>query len=311
MRKLLFLCTSLILALGILFSAASCMKIDNKTKWYNEKSLTNKGLEDLPKPDFVYKSHSAMGYSITGMINEDVFYKYAQQLLDYMDGKFERFGTGGEAISPNGMSPTYRYVECERELENYRYEIQKEDGTIESIHYLFVYFGEEHNASENRTSWKIEITYWLTEQALRIQDDKGNFKTQYTYNFRIDLSDFGVNIDYLDVNKSIAENYEKQNPDCGKASVLHYYNRNNESDHFAVMITATNVGYDQALWTENVGAYTFHYPDGNRILVCTDYYNGTFYTLTERYEAGWLDDSELENLETQHRALYSELYAME
>lgn len=152
MRKLLFLCTSLILALGILFSAASCMKIDNKTKWYNEKSLTNKGLEDLPKPDFVYKSHSAMGYSITGMINEDVFYKYAQQLLDYMDGKFERFGTGGEAISPNGMSPTYRYVECERELENYRYEIQKEDGTIESIHYLFVYFWEEHNASENRTS---------------------------------------------------------------------------------------------------------------------------------------------------------------
>lgn len=309
-KKLLSLWVLFILLIGTLFGATSCMKVDNKTKWYNEKALTARGLENLPKPDFEYKSHNGIAYSITGKINEEAFYTYAQQLLDYMNGKHERFGTGGEAISPDSMSPTYRYVACERALENYRYETKKEDGTIESVHYLFVYFWEGHNATEDRTSWKIEITYWLAEQAHRIQDDKGNVKTRYTYNFRIALSQFGINIEYLDVNKSFEESYEKQNPDCGKASVLHYYNRKNYYDHFAVMITATNVSYGQAQWTENVGAYTFHYPDGNRILVCTDYFNSTYYTLTERYEAGWLDDSELENIERQHREFYPELYAM-
>lgn len=312
-KKLLSLWVLFILLIGTLFATASCMKIDEKTKWYSEKSLATTGLENLPKPNFEYKDYDGIEYSIDGRINEDIFHTYAQQLLDYMDGKYERFGTGGEVISnPTSLSGIYRYVECERELENYRYETQKEDGTIESIHYLFVYFWEGHNPTEDTTRWKIEITYWLEEQANRIQDDKGNVEIRYTYNFRIALSRFGDDREYRDVDKSIAESYERQNPDSGKASVLHYYNRNNHNDHFAVMITATNVDYGQAQWTENVGEYTFHYPDGNRILVSNNYYGGTlFYTLTERYEAGWLDDSELKNIERQHREFYPELYEIQ
>ena len=300
-----------ILLIGTLFGVASCMKIDKSAEWYSEETLADRGLENLPRPDFQYKGYYGMSYRIDGMITENNFDLYAQRILDYMNVKYENFGTVGEAIEPNSNSPKYRYVECERELENYRYETQKENGTIESIHYLFVYFREDPGSTSYSTSWKIEISYYLEEQTNRIQNDEGNVKELYKYNFCVGLRKFGVSIDYVLVDKYLEESYEKQYPNCGKASVLHYYNRNNLRDHFAVMITATNMGYDQALWTENVGDYTFHYPDGNRILVSNDYFNTTFYTLTERYEAGWLDDSELANIEAQHRKFYPELYATE
>lgn len=300
------------LAVLLIFCVASCMKIDKTTKWYSEKALTTTGLENLPKPNFEYKGYDGMEYSIDGKISEDVFYTYAQQLLDYMNDKYDCFGTSGEAITnPSDSSPMYRYVECEKELKNYRFETKKEDGTKESINYLFVYFREEPNSTVYRTSWKIQITYWLAEQAYRIQDDKGTVEELYRYNFRVELRRFGVSTHYVCVDKYLEESYEKQYPGCGRASILHYYNRNSYRDHFAVMITATGVDFGQVGWTENIGDYIFHYQDGNRILFSFDYSGGLLFTLTEAYERGLIYDSELANIERQHREFYPELYEIE
>jgi hypothetical protein len=51
-------------------------------------------------------------------------------------------------------------------------------------------------------------------------------------------------------------------------------------------------------WSEEVGEYTFNYPDGNRIEVL---YNGELYTLCEAYNNGYITDENLANIYSLHQ----------
>ena len=77
------------------------------------------------------------------------------------------------------------------------------------------------------------------------------------------------------------------------------------------MMQADGETYSDAAWTETVGDYVFHYPNGNRILVAAldDNDEYRFYTLTQAYDERLLYSQDLKRIEQTHRELYPELYS--
>ncbi len=86
----------------------------------------------------------------------------------------------------------------------------------------------------------------------------------------------------------IAKAYVGLNPDGGGVSSITLYG--DFDGVLALMIYRSDVSYTQALWEETVDGVTFHYTDGNYIVV----YDGTsFMRLSEAFEKGLLAHEDL------------------
>lgn len=76
----------------------------------------------------------------------------------------------------------------------------------------------------------------------------------------------------------------------------------NYNNLFAVMIADSFTEYGQAEWSEIVDGVTFHYADGNRILIWKEETKGTeqmartFYTLQKAYDDGLLTAADLQGI---------------
>ncbi len=83
-------------------------------------------------------------------------------------------------------------------------------------------------------------------------------------------------------------------------SLRGYYGKYNNL--FAVLIADSFTEYGQAEWSEIIDGVTFHYADGNKIMIWkeetkeTEQMAGTFYTLQEAYDEGWLTKEDLQNI---------------
>ena len=309
LKKIVSVCLTIILLLGMLFSMTGCNMLNKRTKWYNERTLAAKGLEGLPKPDFKYKGHDNWARSIDGNITEEAFNDYAQELFTYMDEKFEYLGTAVDDLGYDMFKPSNRFVNCERKLENYRQDFKDKDGELIGYTYMFVYFMDAPSEDKNwSTRSYVNIHFSLKGMEEKAEKDDKTY-VKYTYNFSVSLTRWiGQTTEFIDVNSKIEDYYEKCYPDCGEAKVVNYYGKHNDYNYYAVMMTASNESYDEAIWTETVGDFVFHYSNGNRILI-TNGYNDEFYTLTEAYEKGLLwRKGDLAAIEAKHRELYPYLY---
>ena len=104
--------------------------------------------------------------------------------------------------------------------------------------------------------------------------------------------------------RTILAAYEEKYPEHGKAKIEVFYDRYN-SGAIAALISAENIDYPEVIWSETVGDYEFYYSNSNRISVL---YEGEFYTLTDAYAQGYIDDFELAMLYTRHRNSHYPLY---
>ena len=200
-KKLLTILLAVLLMLCMSVSLVGCKDFDKKATWYSEKALSWGNLENLPKPTYQYKGYDSTSREVKGGITENDFQQYAQQLLDYMYGKFEYLGTSGVWLqNPNVYNPDCQFVRCGRNLEEYRKEQKNSENETYAISYLFVYFidapAEREGGPDYSTEWYVEITYYLTEQTYREKDD-GEYKDKYTYNFEMQLKKYGVSTFYI------------------------------------------------------------------------------------------------------------------
>ena len=200
-EKLWAVVLGIMLTLCMSFGLVGCEDFDKKTKWYSKDTLSWGCLENLPKPIYQYKGYDSTFREIKGSINENDFYQYAQQLLDYMYDKFEYLGTSGKWLQEAGWNPNCQFVRCGQSLEEYRKEEKNTENETCTISYLFVYFLEEPTEQNDgvpdySTVWYVEITYYLTEQTHRVKDD-GEYKDKYKYNFSIQLKKYGVSTYYV------------------------------------------------------------------------------------------------------------------
>ena len=123
-KKLLTIGLALLLMLCMSVSLVGCKDFDKRTKWYSKDTLSWGCLENLPKPTYQYKGYGSTLREVKGDITENDFQQYAQQLLDYMYGKFEYLGTSGVWLQdPDTWNPNCQFVRCGRNLEEYRKEI--------------------------------------------------------------------------------------------------------------------------------------------------------------------------------------------
>lgn len=82
--------------------------------------------------------------------------------------------------------------------------------------------------------------------------------------------------------------FARKNPKAEGITVLRNYGSYGKCQ--VVMMTAANMGYNQALWTERVDGVAVHYLNGNRILV----FDGMqLHTLGEAFNAGLLTHEDL------------------
>lgn len=105
----------------------------------------------------------------------------------------------------------------------------------------------------------------------------------------------------------LIETHEKRFPECGKASVINYYGKF-DSGAIVALMTASNMNYDLAIWSEWAADCVFVYPDSNRITVL---YDDAFYVLPEAYENGYLTKSDIAEIVTMHREIRPYLYGDE
>lgn len=92
----------------------------------------------------------------------------------------------------------------------------------------------------------------------------------------------------LQIRNRLEAAFAKKNPKAEGISVMRYYG--SFGDCQVVMMTAANMSYTQALWTERVDGVAVHYMNGNRILV----FDGKqLLTLGEAFNAGLLSHEDL------------------
>ena len=307
MKKLFSFAMTVLLLLGALFGAVGCRSVNRLTKFYKQSTLEMLGLEGMPKPDFDYAYHDDIYRYIHGTIEKEEFYSYAQALFDYLNEKYEYLGIAGEEVKEPTMfsGSDYAYIDCERKLESYQRDFTL-GGEVTGTAYCFCYFMETPS-QENywATPYFVSISYDFFPT--KITDKEGE---SHVVNFTIRLKKQGNAHSYLDYERMLIDCYEAQYPECGEASVLHCYGQSADDRLWFAMMTASDLGYDQAIWAETVAGYRFYYPDGNRILVekASLGEEKCFYTLTEAYENGWVYSQDLQALEEKHRACYPELY---
>ena len=104
--------------------------------------------------------------------------------------------------------------------------------------------------------------------------------------------------------RTILAAYEEKYPELGKAKIEVFYDRYNNGA-IAALIRAENAVYEEVIWTETVGDYEFYYSNSNRISVL---YENEFYTLTDAYAQGYIDDFDLAMLYVRHRNSHYSLY---
>lgn len=295
--------------LAILLSLSGCKSVNTRKGFFNKRTLRACALENIPKPDFTYTYHDDIYRRIEGIIEEENFYAYAQEVFEYLDGKFAYLGTYGEVVEEATMfsDADYAYRACERTPESYRNEHRDSDGELLSIGYYFVYFKDPPSKENDwSTTYDLSISYSFSPITVKTKDGG-----QYTTNFRMKLRKAGVSNRFVDYETLLTDSYERQRPECGQASVLHDYGRDESYNAWIAMLQADGETYSDAAWTETVGDYVFHYPNGNRILVAAlddnDAYR--FYTLTQAYDERLLYSQDLKRIEQTHRELYPELYS--
>ncbi len=92
----------------------------------------------------------------------------------------------------------------------------------------------------------------------------------------------------LQIRNQLEAAFAKKNPKAEGISIQRYYGSFGNCQ--VVMMTAANMSYTQALWTEKVDGVAVHYRNGNRILV----FDGTqLHTLGEAFSAGLLTHENL------------------
>lgn len=92
----------------------------------------------------------------------------------------------------------------------------------------------------------------------------------------------------------LIETYWLQNLNAESVSVRRYYG---EFENGAI-VAMMHVGhFDDVVWSESVNGLTFQYYDSDRINVL---YDGTFYTLTEAYERGFISAEALAEIAELH-----------
>lgn len=174
MKKIL----TIILSVILIVTLTSCGYYSKFTKFYKKDVLKSLELTGLPKPIYEYKHHASFSRDIFGIIDEDEFHRYAEEVFAFLDARFDYVGTTERTPVKNSAENYYRYIPIEKDLSNYLDEIKEYDDHY--LVYRFVYFNKSDLVLSDSTQNAIILTYYKEYEKIPGEGDT-------TANFKIDL----------------------------------------------------------------------------------------------------------------------------